>query len=110
VSSSVDPQAVDESTLPPGDVRSVEGNIKALWESARRAAEVITGLRQERQALQAHVARLERELLQIRAEAAQIRKQAAEQIQEGGMSFAGGERDLLAAKVKELIAKLDAYL
>ena len=110
MSSSVDPQAVDESTLPPGDVRSVESNFKALWESARRAGELIAGLRQERQALQAHVARLERELQQLRAEAAQARKQAAEHNVEGGTSFAGGERDLLAAKVRELIAKLDAYL
>ena len=110
VSSSVDPQAVDESTLPPGDVKSVESNFKALWESARRAAELISGLRQERAALQAHVARLERELQQIRSESSQLRKQAAEHIQDGATSFAGGERDLLAAKLKELIAKLDAYL
>ena len=106
----MDPQAVDESTLPPGDVKSVEGNFKALWESARRAAETIVGLRQERQALQAHVARLEREIQQIRAESAQLRKQAAEHSQEGGINLAGGERDILAAKVRELIAKLDAYL
>jgi hypothetical protein len=110
VNSSVDPQAVDENTLPAGDVRSVEGNFKALWESARRAADVIAGLRQERQALQEHVALLERELQQVRAESAQFRKQTAEHVQEGGVSFAGGERDLFAAKVKELIAKLDAYL
>ena len=106
----MDPQAVDESTLPAGDLRSVEGNFKALWESARRASEVIVGLRQERQALQALVARLERELQQIRSESIQLRKQTAEHLQEGGIDFAGGERDLLAAKVKELIAKLDAYL
>ncbi len=110
VNSSVDPQAVDESTLPAGDVRSVESNIKALWESARRAAEVIAGLREEKQTLQAHVSRLERELQQIRADAAQMRKQAADHVQEGGTNFGGGERDLLAAKVKDLIAKLDAYL
>ncbi len=110
MNSSVDPQAVDESTLPAGDVRSVESNIKALWDSARRAAEVIAGLRGEKQSLQAHVARLERELQQIRADAAQMRKQAADNAQEGGTSFAGGERDLLAAKVKDLIAKLDAHL
>ena len=91
-------------------MKSVESNFKALWESARRAAEVIVGLRQERVALQAHVARLERELQQIRSESAQLRKQAADQIQDGAVNFAGGERDLLAAKVKELIAKLDAYL
>ena len=110
MNSSVDPQVVGESTLPAGDARSVEGNIKALWDSARRAAEVIAGLRGEKQSLQAHVARLERELQQIRADAAQMRKQAADNAQEGGTSFAGGERDLLAAKVKDLIAKLDAQL
>ena len=110
MSSSVDPQAVDESALPEGDVRSVEGSFKAVWESARRAAELIAGLRQERQTLLEHVARLEHELQQARAESAQFRKQTAEHMQEGGINFAGGERDLLAAKVRELIAKLDAYL
>jgi len=106
----VDPQAVDESTLPPADVKSVEGSFKALWESARRAAETIAGLRQERQTLQAHVDRLERELQQARAESAQIRKQASDQHQQDATSVAGGDRDALAAKVRELIAKLDAYL
>ncbi len=110
VSSSVDPQAVDESTLPAGDVRSIEGNLKALWESARRAAELIAGLRQERQALLARVAGLEREIQQARAESAQAKKQAAEHAQEGSVSITGGERDLLATRVRELIAKLDAYL
>lgn len=106
----MDPEAVDESALPPGDARAVEGSIKSLWESVRRAAELIAGLRQERQALQAHVTRLERELQQLRSESAQLRKQAVDHAGDGSMSFAGGERDLLAAKVKELIAKLDAYL
>ena len=110
MSSSVDPQAVDESTLPPGDVRSLESNLKALWESARRAAEIIASLRQERQTLVARVAGLEREIQQARSESAQARKQVAEHAQNGGVSFAGGERDLLAARVRELIAKLDAYL
>ena len=110
VSNSVDPQAVDESPRAAGDVKSVEVSFRALWESARRAAELIAGLRQERQALQAHVARLERELQQVKAETLQLRKQASEQTKEGGASLAGGDRDLLAAKVRELIAKLDAYL
>jgi len=110
VSNSVDPQAVDESPRAAGDVKSVEVSVRALWESARRAAELIAGLRQERQALQAHVARLERELQQLKAETLQLRKQASEQTKEGGASLAGGDRDLLAAKVRELIAKLDAYL
>jgi len=103
VSNSVDPQAVDESPRAAGEVKPVDGSVRALWETARRAAEMIAGLRQERQALQAHVARLERELQQAR-------KQALEQTKEGGASVAGGDRDLLAAKIKELIAKLDAYL
>jgi len=110
VSNSVDPQAVDESPRPAEDVRSVEGSVRALWESARRAAEMIAGLRQERQALQEQVARLEKELQQARGESVQLRKQASEQTKEGGASIAGGDRDLLAAKIRDLIAKLDAYL
>ena len=110
VSSSVDPQAVSESTPPSGDVKSIEGNLRALWESARRAADVISGLRQEREALQARLTSLERELQQVRAESAVLKKQAADHGQEGDVRFAGADRDLLAAKVRDLIAKLDAYL
>jgi len=110
VSSSEDPQAVGETTIPAGDVRSIEGNLRALWESARRAAEMIAGLRQEREELRARLTSLERELQQVRAESSLLKKQATDHGQEGEARFAGAERDLLAAKVRELIAKLDAYL
>ena len=106
---SVDPHEVETALFPAGgEGKSVESLLKALWESARRAGEALTRLREEKQQLQTLVTRLEKELQEVRAEIAQLKKHAGERPQ--GATLAGGDRDLLAVRVKELIAKLDAYL
>jgi predicted RNase H-like nuclease (RuvC/YqgF family) len=110
VSNSVEPQTVDASAITPGDAKSIETGLKSLWESVRRAADTIARLREEKRDLQTAVERMEKELLQLRQAAAQLRRQSAEQGAAGGTVGPAGERDQLAARVKELIAKLDAYL
>jgi phage shock protein A len=110
VSNSVDPQAIEANPPISGDSRSIEAGFKVLWESARRAAETITRLREEKHDLQEAVKRLEKELLQLRQEAIQLKRQISEHGNGKDVAMAGGERDALAAKVKELISKLDAYL
>jgi predicted RNase H-like nuclease (RuvC/YqgF family) len=110
VSESVDSQTVDANALPPGESKSVEAGVKALWESARRAAETLSLLRERNKELQGNVERLEKELHAARNEAAQARRQVAEQGPAPGASIPVAERDVLAAKVKDLIARLDAYL
>lgn len=107
---SVDPQhEVETALLPPGgEGTSVESGLKALWESVRRAGEAIVRLREEKQQLQTLIARLERELQEVRAEVGQLKKVAGERTQ--GAALVSGDRDLLAVRVRELIAKLDAYL
>lgn len=110
MSNSVEPQAVDVNSLPAGELKSLEAGFKLLWESARRAAESLTRLREEKRGLQETVERMERELDQLRREAAQLKRQVAEQSPGDGVKLAGRDRDVLATRVKELIAKLDAYL
>ncbi|MEW6511483.1 MAG: hypothetical protein AB1428_11050 [Bacteroidota bacterium] len=108
MNNSVDPQPVDVGQVPPGDAKATEAGLRALWESARRAAEAITRLREEKRELQLTIERLEKELQQLRQAVAEYRHHGAGQ--SGSTLGAGGERDQLAAKVKELIARLDAYL
>lgn len=110
MSNSPDPQAIEENPPVSGESKSIESGFKTLWESARRAAETITRLREEKHDLAEAVKRLEKELLQVRQEAMQLKRQVSEHGNGKDVSMAGGERDALAAKVKELISKLDAYL
>jgi chromosome segregation ATPase len=113
----VDQQAADVTAPTYGDVRSLEGSLKALWERAHRAGDLITDLRGEKKVLLTRLEELENELAQVRQELARkeqlIKKMTVEAT--GGASGRGsvlpnGERDAAVAKIKELLAKLEAYL
>jgi chromosome segregation ATPase len=100
-----------------GDVRTVESSLKVLWEKARRAAALIGELRAERQTLKTRVEELEHVLQQLQQEMTkkenQLKKLIAEKEAVDPKSvalFANGEREALAEKVKNLLAKIDAYL
>jgi predicted RNase H-like nuclease (RuvC/YqgF family) len=110
VSDSADPQTAEATAVPTEKDRSLEASVKALWESARRAAETIARLREEKRDLQSQLNRLEREILTLRQENGQLKKHGIDRSSDGALVAAGAERDRLAARVKELIAKLDAYL
>jgi len=100
-----------------GDTKAVEAGLRALWERTRRAVETIVQLREEKKLLQVKVEELERELQSLRQEVAEskavIGKQASELAQTSskqGAVILNGEREELAARVKNLLTKLDAYL
>lgn len=93
----------------------IEESLKVLWEKVRRAGEVITQLREERQALQAQVGLLQQEVARLREELAQKDQQlqrlaAGVQEAKNAAILSNGERAQLAARVKELLARIDAYL
>jgi|WetSurMetagenome_2_1015567.scaffolds.fasta_scaffold107318_2 chromosome segregation ATPase len=97
-----------------GDVRSVENALKALWERVRRAGDLIQQLREERQALHTQVEQLRTEVQHLQNELSR-----KEQIlgsmpphREGDAArvFGNGEREALVQKVKDLLARIDAYL
>jgi predicted RNase H-like nuclease (RuvC/YqgF family) len=110
VSDSVEPHAAELNTLTQGELKSMEVAFNAMWESARRAAEAITRMREEKHSLTATVERLEKELEHLRRETAQLKRQVAEQEHGHSVGLAGDDRDALALRIKELIARLDAYL
>jgi len=96
------------------DVRSVENAVKALWEKVRRAGDLIQQLREERQALLVQIEQLRAELQHVQNELARKDQMVASMPQsgapDGARAFGNGEREVLAQKVKDLLARIDAYL
>ncbi len=101
----------------PAELKAVESSLKALWERARRTSEVIHGLRQEKQELQAKVEQLENELRRLQLEMSR-KEQTLRSVGATGdeaslkkvVVIGNGERDALATRIKLLLAKLEAYL
>ena len=101
----------------PAELRTVEAGLKALWDRARRTSEAIHGLRREKHELEAKVEELELETQRLRHEMAK-KEQTLRSIGASGdeaalkkaVLFANGEREAYAAKIKVLLAKLEAYL
>ncbi len=104
------------TSLLQGDARAIENGLKALWERARRAAEVIVQLREEKRMLQARIEQLERELHEVRRDlsAQEQLKGSAPGNGDAGAERAGGfahdEKEILAGRVRELLSRLAAYL
>jgi predicted RNase H-like nuclease (RuvC/YqgF family) len=97
-----------------GDSRHVETALKGLWEKARRAGELIAQLREENSALQSRVDALQDEVRKYQQELA-AKEQMLAQASAGaeakrGVLMVNGEREALATKVKDLLAKIEAYL
>lgn len=112
----MDRVAVEKEAAPLTD-RSVDSGLKALWERVRRAADLIVSLRQENfqyqqkvEGLEADVKRLQGELLRreqlLRKASAELEQHEARR----GAAFANGESEAIAAKIRELLTKLDSYL
>jgi len=111
----VDEHPVDISTALAGDARSLENGLKELWARVRRAAELIARLREEKRALEVKVGEMENELHRLQQEVSKRDQLIAKiKVEQGGAKpaavVADGDRDALAARVKELLVKLDAYL
>jgi len=110
VSDSADPQSVEVTAVPTAGEKSLESSVRSLWEAARRAAEIIARLREEKRDLQSQLSKLEKEIMLLRQENGHLKKAGADRSANGGSIATQAERDRLAARVRELIAKLDAYL
>jgi chromosome segregation ATPase len=97
-----------------GDVRSVENALKALWERVRRAGDLIQQLREERQALHTQVEQLRTEVQHLQGELSRKEQILGSMPQPSdgtaARAFGNGEREVLVQKVKDLLARIDAYL
>jgi len=104
----------DTTSAGTADVRSVENALKALWERVRRAGDLIQQLREERQALLVQVEQFRTEVQHLQKELARKEQALATTARSGAGDearvFGNGEREALAKKVKDLLARIDAYL
>ncbi len=104
----VDTQLSDKNTL--------DTSLNALWERARSAVELIGRLRDENRVLEVRVRDLEHQLQavqqQFREVQEQLKAQPQQQVIQGSPppSLHNGDLDALRGRVKEILAKLDAYL
>ena len=111
-------QHSSDTNLPTAlEAKSLEAGLKALWERARRAGELIAQLREERASLRLKVDELEGEVAHLKDEVGQkvelLRKlntEAAKPSVKNGVLISDGEREQLGARVKELLAKIEGYL
>jgi septal ring factor EnvC (AmiA/AmiB activator) len=99
------------------DVEAVEAALRGLWDRTRKAGEVIAELRGENASLRAQLESLRKDLEGVKHEIARkdevfarLQAQRAGEEAQRGAVLANGERDALAARVRDLIARLDAYL
>ncbi len=105
----------EKQVSPPSELRSLEGGLKDLWERVKQAAELIASLRDEKAALRARNSELEGRLRSIeRALAEQQDVVKMLETQQAGSKgdhvLSNGDREALAAKIRDLLAKIDAYL
>ena len=113
----MEPNAVEKQASPQNELRALEGGLKALWDRVKQAGETIARLREERTTLHARVseleatvAELERTLGQHRAMIKGLETQLGERPAAGEGVFSNGEREALAARLKDLLVRIEAYL
>jgi chromosome segregation ATPase len=113
----VEQHPVETSVLTSTELKSLEDGLRTLWERVRHAGEVIVQLREERVSLHARVHELEtqmrgldRELLKRESQIKEITAQKVVVEPKEGFLMANGEREALVSRVKDLLARIDAYL
>ena len=109
--------SADVSVAPPAEANNIELALKTLWDKVRRAAEAIARLRVENSQLQSTVARMQQEMLQLKEDLSvreqEVRRLSAEKVEiqsARSSAFPDGEREVLNARVKELLGKIESYL
>lgn len=110
----MDQTSTESTHILQGDTKAVDALLKNLWDRTKKAAEMISRLREEKAELQARVASMEGEFSRLKQDVVKnedmIRSLSAERA-EGNHSFvSNGERELISARVKDLLARLDGYV
>ncbi len=113
----VEQHPVEKSVLASSEVQSLEDGLKGLWERVRSAGEMVVQLREEKASLHARVQELEsrlqgldRELLKRENQLKEVTASKAAAESKEGFLVANGEREAFVSKVKDLLARIDAYL
>ena len=99
------------------DLRSLETSLQSLWEKARRVSESLLQMRESNQLLRGRVADLEHAEQQLKETLAgkekdleRLRHEVAKLQLNGSEAFTKEEKEALKAKIKDMIAKINARL
>ncbi len=112
----MDPQSAETPTPTSSDIRSLENSLRGLWDRVRQAGDMISSLKEERGVLQSQVQDLEARVqhltrdLHQRDEALRVLAEEKRTSDASGFIVANGEREAMAARLKDLLAKIEAYL
>ena len=111
----MDQNTAEVTHIPQADTKAIDAWLKNLWDRAKKAAELISRLREERAELQTRVASMEEELGRLKQELARgeeaIRTLTVGRAKDGDHPvFSNGEREQLSARVRDLLTKIDGYL
>lgn len=95
----------------------MENGLKVLWDRVKLAGETITRLRDEKKGLEFQITELGERVgaleLELRKKEDTIKKLAADvsaSESHKAQIFENGEREVLTAKLKDILSKIDAYL
>jgi hypothetical protein len=96
---------------------SLEASLQALWEKARRVSELLLQMRESNQLLHGRVTDLEYAEHQLKETLAgrekdleRLRHEVAKLQLNGSEAFTKEEKEALKAKIKEMVAKINARL
>ena len=94
------------------ELANIESQIQALWEKAKQAGELIRQLREEKRELHEQNEALLHEIAKLRSDlnARDVRLASIANESKSSLLFLNGEREALTARVKELLARIEAYL
>jgi chromosome segregation ATPase len=114
-------QLTDNDTNLPTDEERLEELFQGLWDRVRQAGDLIAELRAQKGSLQDQMEKAEEEVRELRKEVTNVRKELLERnavvkdlqqqmAREDGKMLSNGEKEALAAKARELLARIEAYL
>ena len=110
----MDQTSAETTHILQGDTKAIDALLKNLWDRAKKAAEMISRLREEKAELHAIVASMEGELSRLKQDVVKneemIRSLSAERVEGNHSLVSNGERELISARVKDLLTKLDGYI
>lgn len=100
------------------DVKPLDEALRILWQRIRTATESLTRLREENSSMRQTLQDLERQVASLRGEMLrkdeEIKRLRTEQAHARNNDGAGGfppeEREILKARIRELIAKINSHL
>ena len=97
-----------------GDSKAIDTWLKGLWDRARKAAELIARLREEKTALEERVALLDAELTKVKEELSRnenaLKTLSEQNTVTASQVLLNGERQEISARVKNLLLKLEEYI